>query len=129
MSERPAATRWVRGLWSYYRAYTHTPAHTASAAALAIFGLLVFVDPIFAAVAIGSYLVPPIVLYVLADEQALENGKRADSDAAETHSDSEGIVDDAGDDDSDTDTDDGTDTDNSDTDTDSGDTDTDTDDG
>ncbi len=62
---RRSVTRWLRGLWSYYRAYTGTAVHTASAAALAIFGLLVFVDPLFAVVAIASYVCPPVVLYVL----------------------------------------------------------------
>ncbi|MXV63967.1 hypothetical protein GS429_18245 [Natronorubrum sp. JWXQ-INN-674] len=59
-----AASAWLRGLWSYYRRYTNTAIHTAATAALAIFGLLVFVDPWFAAVAIACYVVPPVVLYV-----------------------------------------------------------------
>ncbi|MEY7848688.1 hypothetical protein AB7C87_05735 [Natrarchaeobius sp. A-rgal3] len=56
---------WLRGLWEYYREYTGSAVHTASAAALAIFGLLVFVDPLFAVVAIASYVCPPIVLYAI----------------------------------------------------------------
>ncbi|WP_345781268.1 hypothetical protein [Natronobeatus ordinarius] len=59
-----AAIPWLRGLWNYYREYTSTPIHTAATAALAIFGILIFVDPLFAVVAIGSYVLPPIVLYV-----------------------------------------------------------------
>ncbi|WP_331235356.1 hypothetical protein [Natronorarus salvus] len=57
--------RWLRGLWEYYRGYTKTAVHTAAGAALAVFGLLIFVDPLFAAVAIVSYVLPPVVLYVL----------------------------------------------------------------
>ncbi|MFC4437315.1 hypothetical protein ACFO3C_06370 [Halostagnicola sp. GCM10023398] len=60
--------RWTRGLWTFYLAYTKTGVHAASAAAFAIFGLLVFVDSLFAALAIGSYVLPPVVLYVLADD-------------------------------------------------------------
>ncbi|APW99724.1 hypothetical protein CHINAEXTREME_18970 [Halobiforma lacisalsi AJ5] len=33
-------------------------------AALTIFGLLIFVDPLFTVLAIGSYVLPPIGLYV-----------------------------------------------------------------
>ena len=62
-----AAIPWLRGLWRFYREYTNTSVHTAAAAALAIFGLLVFVDPLFAVLAIGSYVVPPVVLYALED--------------------------------------------------------------
>ncbi|MDJ1430736.1 hypothetical protein [Halostagnicola sp. A-GB9-2] len=59
---------WVHDLWRFYLAYTQTATHAATAAAFAIFGLLVFVDPLFALLAIGSYVVPPLVLYVLEDE-------------------------------------------------------------
>ena len=66
----PTVTGWGRGLWAYYRHYTDTTIHTAATAALAIFGILVVVDAWFAAVAVASYLVPPVVLYVLSDEPA-----------------------------------------------------------
>ena len=68
------AVRWLRGLWEYYRGCTHTAVHTASAAALAVFGLLIFVDPFFAAVAIASYVLPPVVLYVLDADIGREHG-------------------------------------------------------
>lgn len=55
----------LRDFWSFYRGYTHTALHTAATAALTIFGILVFVDPWFAVLAIGSYVLPPVVLYVL----------------------------------------------------------------
>ena len=84
----PAAVGWVRGLWMYYRRYTDTTIHTAATAALAIFGLLVVIDPWFAAVAIACYIAPPLVLYVLADEP--DHGTDADpgraTDAATTAS-------------------------------------------
>ncbi len=65
-----SVTTWLRGLWSFYRRYTTTAVHTAATAALAIFGILVVVDPWFAVVAIACYVGPPLVLYVLADEPA-----------------------------------------------------------
>ncbi|MFD1640414.1 hypothetical protein [Halohasta litorea] len=67
------AREWVSGLWTYYRQYTHSAIHAASAAALTIFGLLVFIDPLFAAVAIAAYVCPPIVLYVLGVEVGAES--------------------------------------------------------
>ncbi|RQG92215.1 hypothetical protein [Natrarchaeobius chitinivorans] len=93
--ERPTVAGWIRGLWEYYRTYTATPIHTASAAALAIFGLLVFVDPIFAAVAIASYVLPPVVLYTLGVDVGVRpskskrdrpeaTGRRHSSDSART---------------------------------------------
>ncbi|MFA9425292.1 hypothetical protein [Natronorubrum sp. A-ect3] len=66
----PTAAGWIRGLWVYYRRYTDTTIHTAATAALAIFGILVVIDPWFAAVAIACYVVPPVVLYALADGPA-----------------------------------------------------------
>ena len=60
----PIVVGWLREFWSFYRRYTNTAVHTAATAALAIFGILVFVDPLFAVVAIVSYLLPPLVLYV-----------------------------------------------------------------
>ncbi|SIR96941.1 hypothetical protein [Natronorubrum thiooxidans] len=68
-------SEWLHGFWAYYRRYTDTTVHTASTAALAIFGLLVFVDPWFVAVAIGCYVLPPVVLYTLSDESASDAGE------------------------------------------------------
>ncbi|WP_207588667.1 hypothetical protein [Halomontanus rarus] len=64
MNSTEDAKRWLRGLWAYYLAYTNTAVHAATAASFAIFALLVFLDPLFAILAIGSYVVPPIVLYI-----------------------------------------------------------------
>lgn len=62
------ANGWIGDLWVYYLAYTKRPIHTAATAALAIFGLLIFIDPLFVLVAIACYVLPPIVLYVLDDD-------------------------------------------------------------
>ncbi|WP_339104510.1 hypothetical protein [Haloterrigena salinisoli] len=65
----PTASRQVREFWAFYRRYTDTTIHTAATAGLTIFGLLIFLDPWFAVLAIGSYVLPPVVLYTLADER------------------------------------------------------------
>ncbi|WP_336001267.1 hypothetical protein [Halorientalis halophila] len=122
----PAA--WLQGLWAYYREYTHTAIHTASAAALTAFGLLVFVDPLFVLLAIASYVCPPIVLYVLDAEVGKPDGESADAEHAEVARDrregapreTEGGVKSADDTDSDTgDSDSDSDSDDGDTDSDS----------
>ncbi|WP_255169607.1 hypothetical protein [Natrononativus amylolyticus] len=138
---------WLRGLWRYYLAYTKRPLHTATAAAFAIFALLVFVDPLFAALAVGSYVLPPVVLYVLEGEPMPEPASRShsilteDPESATTQArrwdhpeetdrsrvdTANGDTDsDSDDDDTDSDSDDG----DTDSDSDDGDTDSDSDDG
>lgn len=130
-------TRWLAGLWAYYRGYTRTAVHAAATAALTAFGLLIFIDPLFVILAILAYLTPPIVLYSLgtdvepeatsaesdhgrvtpmtnADRGSEPNGEDSDSDSDGEDSDSDQ---DGGD--SDSDGDDGdTDSDGSDADTD-----------
>ncbi|WP_247000051.1 hypothetical protein [Halosolutus gelatinilyticus] len=128
----------LRGFWSFYRRYTTTPIHAAAAAALTIFGILVFVDPWFAALAIGAYVLPPVVLYVF-DADAVPEGRTSPAvtepdrrDRAPATQEYAPAVDRARtsgggdtDTDSDTDRDDG----DTDSDSDDGDTDSDTDDG
>ncbi len=63
-----SAVRWLRGLWEYYREYTQTAVHAASAAALTAFGLLIFVNRFFVLLAIAAYVFPPILLYSLDSE-------------------------------------------------------------
>ncbi|APX95421.1 hypothetical protein [Natronorubrum daqingense] len=60
----PAVQNRIRDFWLFYRRYTDTTIHTAATAALAMFGLLIFLDAWFAAVAIACYVLPPLVLYV-----------------------------------------------------------------
>lgn len=140
---RTAITQWLCGLWAFYRQYTQTAIHAATVAALTILGLLVFIDPLFAGVAIAAYLCPPLALYLLGvdvgaelsdveqtDELgALNRQERTAAATVEADADlpdagGNGDTDsDRGDDDTDTDSRDG----NSDSDRDDGDTDTDTD--
>lgn len=54
----------ARGFWAYYRRYTTTAIHAAATAALTAFGLLLFIDPAFAWLAIGAYVLPPVILYL-----------------------------------------------------------------
>jgi hypothetical protein len=80
-----ATARWLHGLWEYYREYTHTAIHTASAAALTAFGLLIFIDRLFVALAIAAYILPPLILYSI----GAEAGKTSNSvEGAPVHADS-----------------------------------------
>lgn len=63
-----AMLQWLHGLWAYYRTYTNTAMHAASAAALTAFGLLIFIDPRFVVLAIASYLCPPVILYSIGSD-------------------------------------------------------------
>jgi hypothetical protein len=84
---------WLRGLWRFYLAYTKTGVHAAATAGLAIFGLLVFVDDAFVILAIASYVLPPVVLYVLArDVSRLAEGTTTDGStgAGERRTDADG---------------------------------------
>lgn len=58
-----ALTDRARGFWAYYRRYTTTAIHAAATAALTAFGLLIFIDPAFAWLAIAAYVLPPVILY------------------------------------------------------------------
>lgn len=106
-----ASARWLQGLWEYYRMYIRTAAHAAATAALTGFGLLIFIDPLFAALAILSYICPPVFLYSI----DADIGKDPDSGelatlraSSETNSDSDSDTDsDSDDGDSDSDSDDG----------------------
>ncbi len=130
--------RWLSGFWDYYREYTHTAIHAAAAAALTAFGLLIFVDRLFAVVAIAAYVCPPLVLYAIGSDRGTPTDGGHETSA---RTDVATTPDGAGprDSDTDTDSDDGdadgvdgdTDSDDGDTDSDSddGDTDTDSDDG
>ncbi len=145
-----ATTRWLRGLWEYYREYTHTAVHAAATAALTAFGLLIFVNRLFVLLAIASYVIPPVILYSigydvgkssLSDET---NTRRTDRGASpstdsratgrnpgreyrdwDTNSDGGDTDSDSDDGDTDSDSDDG----DTDSDSDDGDTDSDSDDG
>lgn len=74
---QPAAARIrteLREFWEFYRGYTKTAIHAATAAGLTIFGLLIFIDPWFAAIAIACYVVPPVTLYLLEVNSVWEAG-------------------------------------------------------
>lgn len=114
------AIQWLHGFWEYYRRYTHSAIHAAAVAALTIFGLLIFIDPIFAVLAIASYVCPPIVLYVIGTDFGT-GSKQSDLIAASAGSDKYSD----GDPDIDSDSDNG----DSDSDSGNGDTDSDSDDG
>ncbi|MEM4782000.1 MAG: hypothetical protein QXG03_10640 [Halalkalicoccus sp.] len=66
----------ARGFWAYYRRYTTTAIHTAATAALTAFGLLIFIDPAFAWLAIAAYVLPPVILYATGIEVGEDPGDR-----------------------------------------------------
>lgn len=69
-----ATAQWLHGLWEYYREYTHTAIHTASAAALTAFGLLIFIDRLFVVLAIAAYICPPLLLYYIGADAGKPSG-------------------------------------------------------
>ena len=110
-----ATTQWLHGLWEYYRGYTHTAVHAASAAALTAFGLLIFVDRLFVVLAIATYICPPVFLYSIGSDV----GRPSDPSTAPSVQADSGTDSDGDDGDSDSDSDDGdTDTDGPDADAD-----------
>ncbi len=127
---RSTLRRTIRDFWQFYRQYTHTAVHTAATASLAIFGLLVFVDPLFVLVAVASYVVPPIVLFAIgwSLEPERENERASGSDAQRDPFESSGRHGD-GRSDSDPSAEAGYDVADRDTDSEDGDSDTDSDDG
>ncbi|WP_049902105.1 hypothetical protein [Halococcus agarilyticus] len=134
MSAPAASTGRLRRGWDYYRRYTkrRTGVHAAAAAALTAFGLLATVHPGFIAVAIASYLLPPIYLYLTGDDLASDErtATRTDREARRSAVGDADVDADGSDGDADADADGidtDTDTDGVDTDTDADGTDTDTD--
>lgn len=102
-----AIAQWLHGLWAYYREYTHTAIHTASAAALTAFGLLIFIDRLFVVLAIAAYICPPLILYSIgADAGKPPNSSESTTDRADSRTSSVDDLD-SDDGDSDSDSDDG----------------------
>lgn len=102
-----ATTAWLHGFWGYYRAYTQTAIHAASAATLTAFGLLIFINQFFVVLAIASYICPPLVLYSISadvgksdpskvtavragSETSTDGGSDTDSNSDDGDSDSDG---------------------------------------
>ncbi|WP_372909866.1 hypothetical protein [Salinigranum sp.] len=52
------------GFVAFFQRYVQTWVHALSTAALTLFGTLTFVHRLFAAVAVGAYVLPPVVLYL-----------------------------------------------------------------
>lgn len=68
----------IRDFWAYYRRYTDTAIHAAATAALTAFGLLIFIDPSFAWLAIASYVLPPAVLYAIGNDAGIDRSAGAE---------------------------------------------------
>ncbi|WP_266079640.1 hypothetical protein [Haladaptatus caseinilyticus] len=136
MITESTTTRWLRGLWEFYREYTHTAIHAASAAALTAFGLLIFINRVFVVLAIAAYVLPPIILYSLGSDigkpTPASKPPTAKSESSATGDSAINSVSGNGDTDSDSDngdTDSDSDDGDTDSDSDNGDTDSDSDDG
>jgi len=88
-----AARQWLSGLWEYYREYTQTAVHAASAAALTAFGLLIFVNRFFVLLAIAAYVFPPVLLYSLDSEigktTRTQSGTEPDRPSSQTRANAE----------------------------------------
>lgn len=75
----------VGGFWSYYRRYTKTAVHAASAAALTGLGYLTTVHEGFAVLAVAAYVLPPVYLYATrAESERPPTGGDADESAGES---------------------------------------------
>ncbi|SNZ04730.1 hypothetical protein SAMN06269185_0659 [Natronoarchaeum philippinense] len=76
------------GFVAFFRRYTKTWVHAVATAGLTAFGLLTFVNRWFVALALASYLVPPVVLYLVhgGDAADIVEGQR---DAGQTTDESE----------------------------------------
>ncbi len=72
------------GFGSYFKRYTKTWQHAVATAALTAFGMLTFVDKLFAIVAISAYVLPPLVLYARRSpaERAPSSDESPDAEAS-----------------------------------------------
>ncbi|WP_135852108.1 WD40/YVTN/BNR-like repeat-containing protein [Halorussus salinus] len=70
------------GFGPYFKRYTKTWQHAVATAALTAFGMLTFVDKLFAIVAISAYVLPPLVLY--ARRSPAERAPSSDAEEAPT---------------------------------------------
>lgn len=70
----------------FFRRYTKTWIHAVATAGLTAFGTLTFVNRWFAVLAIGSYVLPPLVLYARASSTAEPDRERTDAQKPEPSS-------------------------------------------
>jgi hypothetical protein len=96
----------IRGLWQYYWVYVRTRVamHAAATAALTLFGLLMYFHRGFIVLAVASYLLPPIYLYLAGDDPESARNQQADEDR-DTETDFDDVDIDTDSDGTDTDTD------------------------
>ncbi len=74
MTSRPE-----RRFLPFFRRYTKTWIHAVATAGLTAFGTLTFVNQGFALVAVGSYVLPPVVLYLRGENPGVEEPARVAS--------------------------------------------------
>lgn len=72
------ASQGEEGFVAFFRRYTKTWYHAVATAALTAFGLLTSYESLFAVVAVGSYVLPPLVLYSTGSLPATDEAGAAD---------------------------------------------------
>lgn len=71
------------GFRAFFKRYTKTWQHALATAGLTAFGTLTFVDPLFAVLAVGTYVLTPVALYLR--RSAPRTVDESDSEAGTTH--------------------------------------------
>jgi hypothetical protein len=93
------STRSERGFVPFFRRYTKTWIHAVATAGLTAFGTLTFVNRAFAIVAVGIYVLPPVVLYLRGanprpnpDSNAASEAERFSADSSDDSTDHRSAV-------------------------------------
>ncbi|WP_440763546.1 hypothetical protein [Natronorubrum sp. DTA7] len=81
----------ANGFVRFFRNYTKTWIHAVATAGLTAFGTLTIVHRWFAALAIASYLVPPIVLYLRRGRARPSEDSASVADSSEKHGSASGV--------------------------------------
>ena len=77
-----SAGKSIAGLWKYYLVYARTRVgiHAVATAALTIFGLLMYFHRGFIVLAVVSYVLPPVYLYLIGDDPENASVRETDKD-------------------------------------------------
>ena len=77
-----SAGKSIAGLWKYYLVYARTRGgiHAVATAALTVFGLLMYFHRGFIVLAVVSYVLPPVYLYLAGDDPERASTRETDED-------------------------------------------------
>lgn len=86
-----SAGKSIAGFWEYYLLYARTRVgiHAVATAALTGFGLLMYFHRGFIVLAVASYVLPPVYLYLAGDDPESASGQKTDENG-DTDTDSNG---------------------------------------